>query len=481
MSIKDIFRVQEFKSTISGLESEVKKLKQQNEEEKLHGKLLESEKSKLERALRNASAKYQNERKRVVQQETELACLKEAITPEIQNAIDLDVLIREKKMQIVSEDEAILEKSNQIAQLSEQIEILQKETQTLEDKRFYQDFNLYEPTYSFASAEEYKERLSQCREQQRQMVRSKTATKSGHPWAVNGDKAQGERIVSNISKQSVLAFNLECDSIISKVRFNNFDKAKEKIYKAYDKINGYCKEIEISISEEYCNLKILELILALEYERKRQEEKEFEREQREIARENARVQKELEEQRQKLEKEKIHYNNRVDQLKQQYEAEASEHRREIISEKIRAYEQELISIDQAIEDVDYRQANERAGYVYVISNIGAFGNDVYKIGMTRRLEPQDRIDELGGASVPFRFDIHAMIFSNDAPKLETALHNAFSNKRVNMVNSRKEFFRVSLEEIEAVVKQHHDQTASFNYTANAQQFRESAKITGNNT
>ena len=94
--------------------------------------------------------------------------------------------------------------------------------------------------------------------------------------------------------------------------------------------------------------------------------------------------------------------------------------------------------------------------MYIISNIGAFGENIYKIGMTRRLEPEVRIAELSGASVPFRFDIHAMIFSNDAPKLEAALHNAFADRKMNLVNGRKEFFMVTLDEIKKVVQENHD-------------------------
>ena len=126
-----------------------------------------------------------------------------------------------------------------------------------------------------------------------------------------------------------------------------------------------------------------------------------------------------------------------------------------------------------MEDIDYREANKKAGYVYIISNIGSFGKDVYKIGMTRRLEPMDRVDELGDASVPFKFDVHAMIFSDDAPKLEAALHHAFDNKKVNMINNRKEFFNVKLEEIEQVVKENHDKLVEFIKTPDAEQYRES--------
>ena len=127
-------------------------------------------------------------------------------------------------------------------------------------------------------------------------------------------------------------------------------------------------------------------------------------------------------------------------------------------------------------ELDYREANQRAGYVYVISNIGAFGENVYKIGMTRRLEPTERVDELGDASVPYNFDIHAMIFSDDAPALEAALHRAFEDRKLNMVNTRREFFKVTLDEIKAVVKEHHDKTVEFIDVPSAEQYRESLRI-----
>lgn len=133
-------------------------------------------------------------------------------------------------------------------------------------------------------------------------------------------------------------------------------------------------------------------------------------------------------------------------------------------------------MDAALTNIDYRRANERAGYVYIISNIGSFGEGIYKIGMTRRLEPTDRIDELGSASVPFKFDIHALIFSADAPSLETALHQAFADYRVNKVNNRKEFYKIPLKEIEKLVKQYHDKTVTFEYVAPAEQYRETLKI-----
>ena len=127
----------------------------------------------------------------------------------------------------------------------------------------------------------------------------------------------------------------------------------------------------------------------------------------------------------------------------------------------------------AIENVDYREANRRAGYVYIISNIGAFGENVYKIGMTRRLDPYERIYELGDASVPFDFDVHALIFTEDAPGLENALHNAFESKKLNKINSRREFFAVTLDEIKAEVRKNFDKTVEWVDVPEADQYRQS--------
>ena len=145
-----------------------------------------------------------------------------------------------------------------------------------------------------------------------------------------------------------------------------------------------------------------------------------------------------------------------------------------------AKKQEIIiglnDAEKALKDIDYREANKRAGYVYVISNIGAFGENVYKIGMTRRLEPQERVDELGDASVPFNFDVHAMIFTDDAPGLESALHKAFENKKLNMVNTRREFFNVTLDEIKSEIKKNFDRTVEFKDVPDAEQYRVSQKM-----
>lgn len=230
----------------------------------------------------------------------------------------------------------------------------------------------------------------------------------------------------------------------------------------------------VSINTCYYESKIQELFLAYEYQQKKQEEKEAQRAAREELREAAKLQKEIEEQRKKALKEQSHYQNALTKILEQIKASANPSQ-DLLNKKAEL-ENQLHNIDSAIKDLDYREANQRAGYVYVISNIGAFGENIYKIGMTRRLDPQDRVDELGDASVPFRFDVHAMIFSDDAPALKNALHKAFENKKVNMVNQRREFFNVTLDEIKEVVRKNYDKTVEFIQYPDAEQFRESQLI-----
>ena len=236
--------------------------------------------------------------------------------------------------------------------------------------------------------------------------------------------------------------------------------------------------MSISISQQYINLKIQELLLALDYQQKKQEEKERIRELKEQEREEKRVHKEIEEARKKLQKEKSHYQNALDALMKQIQSNGETPE---LLEKKNNLEAELEDTAKAIANVDYREANRKAGYVYIISNIGAFGQDVYKIGMTRRLEPMERIEELGDASVPFNFDVHALIFTEDAPALENALHTAFEAQKINKINRRREFFRVNLDEIKSVVRKNFDKTVEWIDVPEAEQYRQSILLESNGT
>ena len=204
----------------------------------------------------------------------------------------------------------------------------------------------------------------------------------------------------------------------------------------------------------------------------KQKEKDALKQLRAEERERAKLEKEIAEARKKIEKEQKHYSNALSKLLQKMEGASKEELASLEEKKAEIVEQ-LTKLDDSMKQVDYREANQKAGYVYIISNVGAFGENVYKIGMTRRLEPMDRIDELGDASVPFDFDVHALIFSDNAPALEASLHRAFEDRKLNMINTRREFFKVTLEEIKAVVTQNFDQTVDFIDIPLAEQYRQS--------
>lgn len=369
----------------------------------------------------------------------------------------------------------IAQLKSEIDKLSEEIQSKKGEIVELDETILLQEFGMYSPIYDFASSEMYKDRLDAVRTEQKNMILYKTAATCSTNWTLNGSEAQGRVMTNQNIKQILRCFNDECDMLISKVKFNNIIAYIDKIYKSSDALNRMNSKNAVRLSPDYVKLKIDELQLAYEYAQKKQAEKEEQKRIREQMREEARLLKEIEEARKDIEKEQKHYTNALLKLNKQLES-CDEIEKEVLLEKKQEIESHLTKLDVAIQDIDYREANKKAGYVYIISNIGSFGEGVYKIGMTRRLDPMERVDELGDASVPFKFDVHAMIFSDDAPKLESALHRAFENKKVNMINSRREFFKVSLDEIEEVIKNNYDKTVEFERTPQAEQYRESIKI-----
>lgn len=410
----------------------------------------------------------------------ELSHAQSLLTPEMQNAQKLHERIGKLNAQkstlennIKDIESDIAQRRSNIEQLDLEIKNREKQIIDLDDEILVQDFGLYRPHYNFANALDYKEKLAEIRSRQKALIKNKDAVTGNTNWQVNGSVSKGRKMVNDTQKLLLRAFNTECDELISKVKYTNYDASLNRIYKSAEAISKLGTIMDISIKHAYLNLKVEELRLAFEYQQKKQEEKEAQKAARAEMREAARLQKEIEAQRKKIEKEQTHYQTAYDSLMKQLEHSPDD---EALLSKKAELENQLKDIDKAIKDIDYREANQRAGYVYVISNIGAFGPDVYKIGMTRRLDPQDRVDELGDASVPFNFDVHAMIFSDDAPALETALHKAFEDRKLNMVNTRREFFHVTLNEIKDVVKKNFDKTVEFIDVPDAEQYRISLKM-----
>lgn len=402
--------------------------------------------------------------------------LEALLTPEMMDLNALNQALADTKQKLSESERELGELEEKKKKLNDEIKAAKLKLIETDESVLMQEFGLYAPKYDFANSDEYKSRLLDIRAQQKDMIKNKTAATGLTGWTVNNNAAKGRKMVADMQKLLIRAFNNECDDVIGKIKFNNIESGIKRISASRDAISKLGDIMGVSITSRYYNLKIDELHLAYEYQVKKQEEKEEQRQIREELREQAKLQKEIEEARKKIEKDKHHYENALEQAKERLDAETDEGKRADLIEKMRALEEQLQKLEGELKEVDYREANQKAGYVYVISNIGSFGEGVYKIGMTRRLNPMERVDELGDASVPFKFDVHAMIFSDDAPKLEAALHHAFESKKVNMVNNRREFFRVSLDEIKEVVKKNFDKTVEFVDIPDAEQYRQSVLI-----
>ena len=311
-----------------------------------------------------------------------------------------------------------------------------------------------------ASSVALKEQLDEVRAKIKEMIRTGAAVDASKNFVFNNSETKGRKFVRDMAKMMLRAYNAEAENCVLTVKAGNGNVARNRLERARDQIVKLGALIDLQITSHYHQLRIKELELTLQYQNAKKAEKEAEREKRARLREQARAEKELRAERERLEKERQHYLN---VLKAVEEAGDSTE-----AEKLR---QQLAEIEEGINDVVKRQANSRAGYVYVISNIGSFGERMVKIGMTRRLDPMDRVRELGDASVPFKFDVHALFFSDDAVSVETELHHRFADKRVNRINTRREFFYATPAEVREALKDIAGNLLEFTEEPEAEQYR----------
>ncbi|WP_314646722.1 DUF4041 domain-containing protein [uncultured Microbacterium sp.] len=290
-------------------------------------------------------------------------------------------------------------------------------------------------------------------------VRSGRATQATSNFTFNNSTAKGAKFVRDMSKLMLRSYNAEAENCVKAVRAGNLATAQKRLTTAQEQIARLGTMIDLSITPYFHQLRLRELELANRHLRAVQEEKEAERAHREELREQRKAEKELAAEKARLEKERGHYANTIAALEANGDLEGAE--------RMRA---RLADVEHAIENVDYRAANIRAGYVYVISNVGSFGPDVVKIGLTRRLEPMDRVNELGDASVPFRFDVHALFFADDAVSIEAMLHQHFADRRINQINLRREYFRTTPTEVREVLKAHSVELLDFKLEPAAEEY-----------
>ena len=310
----------------------------------------------------------------------------------------------------------------------------------LSDQRALQDVGIYRYHHPLESAAAYKERLRSLEGRIDDVIKSSRAILAADMFTFDGSLARGRRLVADLSKLMLRAYNAEADNCVRSLRSGNVRTAQKRLESAVTAIEKLGAIMELRINPEYHDLRVAELELTADFQMKVQEERERARQERQLLREQREAEREMAAEKERLEKERAHYIGVLESLRAKGDDTA-----------FAELSRRLVEIEKAIAVNDYRIANIRAGYVYVISNIGAFGPNIVKIGMTRRLEPMDRVRELGDASVPFRYDVHALFFSEDAVTLEGELHKAFADRRVNFVNERREFFFATPSEVRALL------------------------------
>lgn len=370
---------------------------------------------------------------------------------------------RDSALKQLRETETLLSK------LAEEVKILTDDSDLL-------SAGFYKPRYAFGDSKKFAERLDSIRDQQKALIKAKSAIVCGTEWTVGGSKAEGKKMTDRVVKLGLSAFNVQCDNEILSVRFDNIDRSEAKLTKIRENVDKLLEPNQCRITNEFFKLKVEELYLAYEYQEQLHKEKEEQRALREQMKEEERARREAERAQNEAEREESRYADALEKARKELERK-TEGEREEYSAKIAQLEAQLREAQEKRERAKSMAEQTRRGHVYIISNIGSFGENVYKIGMTRRLDPMDRIWELGDASVPFDFDVHALVQSEDAPALERKLHETFGERRVNRINARKEFFRARIEEIAEACKRFHGHEFRLTLFAEAKEYRQTIAMT----
>lgn len=342
------------------------------------------------------------------------------------------------------------------------LDSLESQVAIYDSKLSFAELGLYEPHFDFADSDQYKARILEVRARQKAMIAVKQAAFCPAEWTVEGSKSKGETMVNRQVRLTLRAFNNECEAAIANARWNNVSAMEKRIITAANAIDKENTSLQISLNSDFIALKLEELYLTHEHHEKLKAEKEARSEMARSERDEKKLQAETE----AAEREERRYQMMLDKARSEAASGNLAARDRILElEKALAEAHEITERARAMAELT------KSGYVYIISNIGSFGENVVKIGLTRRLDPDDRVRELGDASVPFTFDTHAMIYSDEAPALESMLHRQFVDRRINTSNFRKEFFKVSLDEVEAAVKAFAP-TATFFKDREAQEWHE---------
>lgn len=427
-------------------------------------------------AIKQDKERVEGERNELLSNKERLRVAVENLKKEEQEVLELkansDKISKdlENKQKILSDtDRAIADKTEHLNKILAKDDLYSRIDELVEYGHFEMPSYLYEVSQSFLEA------LKIVRNKQKQMISDKNAITYSTNNIISNFTNLNKQILTNASKLMMRTFNIECDYLMEKTTPSNFSKTLERIWKLASELEKLSPTLEIVFSDEYLELKLQECELMYQYKLKKQEEKEeqilLKEQMNEERKANAEYQKAIDD----AKKEEEIYERLLNKAKMELEYATSEEK-ELKEKQIAELEARLKDAEANSQRAVSMAQQTRRGYIYVISNIGSFGKDVYKIGMTRRLEPMDRINELGDASVPFKFDVHAIIYCEDAPNVEYQLHKYFTKSRLNAVNFRKEFFRVSLDEIKKALDETIKAEYEFKTTILAEEYYESLRL-----
>lgn len=355
------------------------------------------------------------------------------------------------------------------------IEEKQKLLTEVEDELLMESYALYSPRYAFKNSDEYRVNMEQLRARQREMLRTKKAVNYVDGWEIDGSKELGEKLNNDNIQKLIRGFNAECDIAVRNVRFNNFDRMEQRIRGAFDTLNELNEVSQVSITEEYLQLKLDELAMAYEYQQKLQKEADDKRTLREQQREDAAARREIDLARRRLNEEKAALQKEQAEAAEQAATHDPEEYPEFTT-RLHEIEDELAQNEKEAEALKKRINDRKSGFVYVLSNIGSFGEGVFRVGMTRRLDTEAFVDEFNTGAVPFHYDVHAMLYSDEAKDIVDAFRARFAHQRLNWENEAKDFYCIDASVLAKALDELFGRSVDMVQTAPAQQYRNSIRL-----
>jgi hypothetical protein len=372
------------------------------------------------------------------------------------------------EQEIEKNEQQIAEKEDKIAAGKEILKLLEQDVQALTPSVEMSKSGLYPPTFGYLDSEGLRESVRAKRADQLDLIKKDAAVTKYGTFELFGSKKDGAALIADYKKVFLRTFNAEFEHIRKRMRVGNVEASTDKLWMVHDQLESLGEAVNVTISGEYYGAKSYEMELWGIELLERKEAQEKRKEQQKLLREQK---KEFKKDDEELEVE-IEISTAMLNKAKKRALELVGMTAEDVAQELSSLEQEIAEHEARIEESMSEAQKTKAGYIYVISNVGSFGEGILKVGMTRRLEPMDRVVELGDASVPYRFDVHTIAFVENAPEVERTLHQKFAEHRVNKENERKEFFRISIDDVRHAMESL-DIASEWYYDVEAREYNES--------